>query len=1596
MSEIRADSISAATAWTQLSKVVISPSEAHGILYRFQNWGVGTVWFDYARLSRIPTIEFVGPVEIAIITPPRTVFTGSASESIAIEVLDNFGEKAGTFNETVGLLSSSVSGRFSTDKFNWSTSNDSSITLGSGSGVFYYLDTAPNSPVITVYRQGLISDTQIVEVLASISASEAASYLRIVSPGTGSLPANGINQCRVAIFIRDSLGNPLSGRQVTIITSRGSAMDTITQPGLTDSNGQSTGTIVSSVPGQDTVVAFCEGVTITENVLPNPSFENGTGTPISWSYNTWTGSWSMVSDITYSGASAIRHTCASAGDNFTAPSANKSVIPGSAYRFTQYTKTDLSSGSAVIRIIWWDGGIVRGDVNSSGLSGNSDWTLLSALFSVPADAYQMEYRCMQGGVGTAWFDCVRASRVPTIEFTSADKLAIITPARTLVAGSVSESICVQAQMADGSKAANFNANCQFLSSNGLFCDTQTGETWSSSISLRVVDGETYVYYKGTKAGPSIITVKSPGLPDTTQVQLITPGVFSETASYIVISPRNPIGDGQNQCKIRVVVTDIYYNPIPGATVLITTSRKGTSEDTCDTITQPSQPTDENGMATGIVVSSLEGKDTITATVTGEPGKIIELTFFNSAPAGRWDFDEAGGDIAGSPANSGRLYGPTWAQGKYGSSLSFNGSTDYVSVPDTDSLDPQQISVELWFYRTGTTGDSWMINKVTDGAQGYRLGFGGDGYVAWHVPLTPWSHYFTSPYAVPLYQWTHVVGTSDGSKLRLYVNGVETATLDRIGGINPSSGDLYIGSYGGGGGYNFPGLLDGVRIYNKALSAEEVRADYEGRRKKPITWAAASKIAFLTPPRTIVAGSASESIVVQAQWSDGSKADNYNEDCEFSSSSPTGRFSAAPGGENWASSLTLRFVSGETYVFFKDIKPGSYTLTVRSGSLSETTQAQYVNLGDFSETASYIIVGSRNAGIDGITPCPVIAVVTDRCRNPVPGKTVVITTSRKGTADDAYDTITYPNGQVTDTNGWCTGLLVSTLPGKDTITAYLLGDSSKTIKNTIFKDNLLAGGWNFDEGEGTAAYDVSPYKNNGSLTGSPAWASGYYGSGLEFTGTGNYVTIPDTDSLHFSDELTAELWLKRVGEGTWLMYIDKSNSFQLRRDPLPPTESGNFTSFVVIGAGWEPRVNSGIQPGAGIWYHVVTTYDKNAGAGNLKIYVNGEFKASSTRTGSIDSTSNPVNIGTSWPGVIDEVRLYNKALPADEIVASYEGRQKPITFRILATQLKITNSPFKAKSGQAVPVTVVAEDGVGNVDSNFNEAANLLTSSESGSFSLTQNWVNINTVTLTNGSAAFYYRDYLIGSPVITITHSGLTPAAQQETITASKLQFLSPPFVISSIQASDTIAVVARDESGNTDTGWNETASLKSTSSKGRFSLGRESWSDTSIIRFSSGSIVFFYKDSRGGAPVITITSSDIISSQKETIVMPVILLEKFVRNEQLTGQDTQTIVLLSAGDTLEFRLKISNVGGETAINLIITDTITFNTAVYTPVAFLSMDSETIADSWTYAADPAGAIWEPWNSSPPAGAENIKGLRWGINTLGVNEQRSIKFRVRVK
>ena len=74
--------------------------------------------------------------------------------------------------------------------------------------------------------------------------------------------------------------------------------------------------------------------------------------------------------------------------------------------------------------------------------------------------------------------------------------------------------------------------------------------------------------------------------------------------------------------------------------------------------------------------------------------------------------------------------------------------------------------------------------------------------------------------IPTGTWTHIAGTYDGANLRLYVNGVLVKTQARTGTIFSSPNPLYIG----GKGSQFSGLIDEVRVYNRALSAAEINTD----------------------------------------------------------------------------------------------------------------------------------------------------------------------------------------------------------------------------------------------------------------------------------------------------------------------------------------------------------------------------------------------------------------------------------------------------------------------------------------------------------------------------------------------------------------------------------------------------------------------------------------------------------------------------------------------------------------------------------------------------------------------------------------------------
>jgi hydrogenase maturation factor HypE len=78
-------------------------------------------------------------------------------------------------------------------------------------------------------------------------------------------------------------------------------------------------------------------------------------------------------------------------------------------------------------------------------------------------------------------------------------------------------------------------------------------------------------------------------------------------------------------------------------------------------------------------------------------------------------------------------------------------------------------------------------------------------------------------ALPLNTWTHVAITYDGTTLRMFINGVQTASKVLGGSITVSTGALQIGGNTVWGEY-FKGLIDEVRIYNRALTSAEIQLD----------------------------------------------------------------------------------------------------------------------------------------------------------------------------------------------------------------------------------------------------------------------------------------------------------------------------------------------------------------------------------------------------------------------------------------------------------------------------------------------------------------------------------------------------------------------------------------------------------------------------------------------------------------------------------------------------------------------------------------------------------------------------------------------------
>jgi hypothetical protein len=199
-----------------------------------------------------------------------------------------------------------------------------------------------------------------------------------------------------------------------------------------------------------------------------------------------------------------------------------------------------------------------------------------------------------------------------------------------------------------------------------------------------------------------------------------------------------------------------------------------------------------------------------------------------APSGLvawWPADYNADDVAGT--NNGALEnGVTFVPGEVGYAFSFNGANQFVSVPDSPAWDlgTNDFSMDLWANFSALNSTPALLAHDAGGGATYK-------WILWvsgstlqlHVnsPTGPAQYIGSANFVPTLGQWYHIALTRSGSTFSFYVDGLLASTATSTVSIPSPEVPLTIGQ--AEGGFNFTGLLDDIRIYNRALGFSEIQA-----------------------------------------------------------------------------------------------------------------------------------------------------------------------------------------------------------------------------------------------------------------------------------------------------------------------------------------------------------------------------------------------------------------------------------------------------------------------------------------------------------------------------------------------------------------------------------------------------------------------------------------------------------------------------------------------------------------------------------------------------------------------------------------------------
>jgi len=252
---------------------------------------------------------------------------------------------------------------------------------------------------------------------------------------------------------------------------------------------------------------------------------------------------------------------------------------------------------------------------------------------------------------------------------------------------------------------------------------------------------------------------------------------------------------------------------------------------------------------------------------------VQRQYKETGPVAHWSFDEGTGNKAGDRSgngNNGTLHnmdGNDWVRGIKGKALNFDGVDDYVSIDQKDILDNEnEGSICFWIYPRQVGGTFFSYNTYQSNNAGSSFSLLNDGKLSFSYKKTDLTGSITSSKILAVDNWFHIVFTSDGIGNTLFVNGKnETYTehgvwtdgvwFNDINQIGIHDHYVHIGhnfrAQSNPGTYYYNGIIDEVSIYNRSLSAKEIREHYNNTAEKIYDLAIDSKDITLSDPEPMI-------------------------------------------------------------------------------------------------------------------------------------------------------------------------------------------------------------------------------------------------------------------------------------------------------------------------------------------------------------------------------------------------------------------------------------------------------------------------------------------------------------------------------------------------------------------------------------------------------------------------------------------------------------------------------------------------------------------------------------------------------------------------